>query len=118
MTLLHTLMRDLLIMDSIKFRMLRHYDLKVSFISYELNIGYHFYLAGRMFAFDLPHAPLYLFFAMIIRSKYQKSHVSKVGKGNYIINSIYMQRLKVRTRGRQNVLPICKGRHSMLTILQ
>lgn len=61
MILLHTLMRDLLIMDSIKFHMLRHYDLKVSCISHESKIGYHFYLAGRMFAFDLPHAPYFSF---------------------------------------------------------
>lgn len=79
---------------------------KISYVETLRLEGYHFYLAGRMFAFDLPHAP----------SKYQKSHVSKLGQGNYITNSIYMQRLKVRTRGRQNVLPICKGHHSMLTV--
>lgn len=77
-----------------------------------------FLFSGTDVCFWSSACSVFLLFAMIIRSKYQKSHVSKLGQGNYITNSIYMQRLKVRTRGRQNVLPICKGHHSMLTVLQ
>ncbi|OAO13424.1 hypothetical protein AV274_4892, partial [Blastocystis sp. ATCC 50177/Nand II] len=54
---------------------------KISYVESIRRHGYTFYLASKMYAFDLPHLP----------SRFQKSHVQSTRSGNYVTNYYYMK---------------------------
>lgn len=71
---------------------------KISYVETLRREEYRFILAGKVFAFDLPHLP----------SRFQKSHVTNTQSGNYMTNYYYMQRLVKRTKNNTHILKVCK----------
>ncbi|KAM7454642.1 hypothetical protein BLSTO_04599 [Blastocystis sp. subtype 1] len=71
---------------------------KISFVEMLRREEYRFVLAGKVFAFDLPHLP----------SRYQKSHATNTKSGNYLTNYYYTQGLLKRTKNHTHILPLCK----------
>lgn len=81
---------------------------KISFVEMLRREEYRFVLAGKVFAFDLPHLPYRLKKRVTISSRYQKSHATNTKSGNYLTNYYYTQGLLKRTKNHTHILPLCK----------